>query len=121
MPSPREQPPTPGNRRRRQDAMPGGWLWLLILILLVGVLYFAMGIGNGSQIGYSDFMSLVEQHQVDTVQIVGNRIEGELKENPKDNPKLSDKLKGQIRGKVISALIPESETRSGGVTEKLTK
>jgi len=98
--------------------MPGGWLWLLILILLVGVLYFAMGIGSGNQIPYSEFMKLVDEHQVTMVQIVGtNRIEGELI----DKPKLPPDLEKQIRGKVISAIVPESETRNGAVTEKLTK
>src|SRR5437763_2597620 len=33
MPSPREQPPQNRNRRR-QDTMPGGWLWPLLMFLL---------------------------------------------------------------------------------------
>jgi cell division protease FtsH len=98
--------------------MPGGWLWLLILLLLVGVVYFAMGFGNGSQIGYSDFMDLVDKHQFSMVQIVGtNRIEGELNEDAK----VPEALQKQIRGKVVSAVIPEDAIRGGKVTETLTK
>src|ERR1700740_3690936 len=104
MPSPREQPPSPGNRRRRQEVMPGGWLWLLILMLLVGVLYFTMGFGNAGQIQISDFMKLVEDHQVSRVLIMGsNRIVGELK----DNAKVPADLEKQIRGNRIAATLPE--------------
>ena len=41
MPSPREQPPSgpgrngPGRGRRRQEAMPGGWVWVMLLVLAV--------------------------------------------------------------------------------------
>ena len=52
-------------RRRRQDVMPGGWLWLLILILLVGVLYFTMGFGNAGQvaISYKIYRCWVSEYQ----------------------------------------------------------
>ena len=41
MPSPREQPPQ-NRQRRRQDTMPGGWLWIVILFLIAGVMYFTL-------------------------------------------------------------------------------
>src|SRR6266446_4136040 len=101
MPSPREQPPSPANRRRRQEVMPGGWLWLLILAMLVGVLWFTMSINNASQIPYSEFLKLVEEHQFATVDIVGNSlITGELKESP-EKLKLPSDLK--ISSKLVAA------------------
>jgi cell division protease FtsH len=119
MPAPREQPPTPGNRRRRQDVMPGGWLWLLILVLLVGVLWFTMGFGNTGQIDLSDFMDLVKDHQVNRVVILGsNRIVGELKDNAKLPEPVAKRIHGGSR---ISANLPEGATRTGDLYQKLDK
>jgi cell division protease FtsH len=65
MPSPREQP-SPRNRRR-QDAMPGGWLWIVVLLLLGVVMWITLGGANYSTIDYSDFLELVRKHKVSKV------------------------------------------------------
>jgi cell division protease FtsH len=107
--------------------MPGGWLWLLILILLVGVLWFTMGFGNPGQIQYSDFMKLAEDHLFTSVTYVNgsDRLVGELDEDKlKDEAKLPadvKELKKQFRGSRVSSQVPDPEVRSGKVTERLTK
>ena len=103
MPSPREQP-SPNNRRRRPDVMPGGWLWLVILVLLVGILWMALGIGGGNTISYDQFINLVEEGKVAKIVAVGKgnetaTIQGELKEGVKK----SEALKKQISGEMPEA------------------
>ena len=60
MPSPREQP-RPDRKSRRQDTMPGGWLWVVVLLLLAVVLYITFGLPPASSIDYSDFVKLVKE------------------------------------------------------------
>ena len=38
MSSPRDNGP-PQRTRRRPEPMPGGWLWVIVLLLFAGVLY----------------------------------------------------------------------------------
>src|SRR5437016_2644643 len=71
MPSPREQPPSNRNRRR-QDTMPGGWLWVVILLLLAGVMYFTLGFNNAGVIDYSEFMNLAKGRVVGKVKVKVN-------------------------------------------------
>src|SRR4051812_12420945 len=62
MPSPREQPNPRG--RRRQDAMPGGWLWIVVLLLLAVVMWITVGGSSNSTLDYSDFLKLVRADKV---------------------------------------------------------
>src|SRR5437879_6682794 len=65
MPPPREQP---GPRsRRRQDTMPGGWLWIVVLLLLALVMWVTVGTSNTGTIEYSDFLALVKAGKVSKV------------------------------------------------------
>ncbi len=63
MPPQRDPQLPSGNRRRRPDIMSGGWLWLLILLLIVLTLgYFA--VPRPVTLAYSpDFLELVEAHK----------------------------------------------------------
>src|ERR1043166_4906360 len=62
MPSPREQP---GPRsRRRQDTMPGGWLWIVVLLLLAVVLWITVGGSGTGTLDYSDFLKLVNAQKI---------------------------------------------------------
>jgi cell division protease FtsH len=107
--------------------MPGGWLWLLILVLLVGVLWFTMGFGSPGQIQYSDFMKLAENHYLSSVTYINssNRMIAELDEDKfKDESKLPDwvkDLRKQIRGPRVSTNVADSDERSGDVTRDLKK
>ena len=65
MPSPREQP---GPRsRRRQDTMPGGWLWIVVLLLLAVVLWITVGGSTTGTLEYSDFLKLVNNQKLSKV------------------------------------------------------
>jgi hypothetical protein len=106
-------------RRDPSRQVAAGWLWLLVLILLVGVVYFTMGFGDKgySAIGGSDFRKLIEEHQIGRVVFVGtDRVEGELKEGAlQDVGKLSPELKqvkSQIRHSRVWTFINPNEIRS---------
>ena len=58
MPSPREQQ-NPKGSRRRTEGMPGGWLWIVILLLAGVVLYISVGLPS-NPISYSEFKELVK-------------------------------------------------------------
>src|SRR5438105_15852753 len=99
MPSPREQPPQ-NRQRRRQDTMPGGWLWIVILCLIAGVMYFTLGFNSAGVIDYSEFMRLAKDKAFAKVIIRGNtRLVGEF--NKGEVEKLPDNLRKQVRNNRI--------------------
>src|SRR5947209_15792580 len=56
---PRQTPPPTGKQRRRQGpVMPGSWIWLVMLAMIVGMLLFT-SMSNSGTIDYSDFWKLV--------------------------------------------------------------
>jgi cell division protease FtsH len=72
--------------------MPGGWVWLVILLMVVGMLFFTQEF-SGSIIDYSDFYNLVQTGKVSKVTFLGNdRIVGEVKD-PNDQEVLKLKLR----------------------------
>ncbi len=112
MPSPRERQTPPTKQQRRPDVMPGGWLWLVILVLLVGILYLALGFGSSNQIDYSDFTTLLEKGDVESVTVIGKespKIVGEIKKNVE----LPERLKKQIRNDKFTTLVPSYEQNTG--------
>src|SRR5438128_5726529 len=106
MPAPREpNSPPPRGGRKRQDAMPGGWLWLLVLLLLFFVLYLTLSSPAGN-IYYSEFMSLAEQGKFDKVVLRGDRkAVGEFKKGEVD--KLDEATKQQVRGDKVETNVPD--------------
>ncbi len=120
MPSPREQPP-PNRSRRRQDTMPGGWLWVAILCLLATVMYFTLGFNNAGILDYSEFMKLAKKDKFAKVTIKGStRMVGEFKPGEADKID-NDNVKKQIRYNKIETNIPAAEIQSGNVTRQLTE
>lgn len=105
MPPPREQPGPANRNRRRPDTMPGGWLWLVILLVLAGFLYFTLGFPSAGIIDYSQFMKLAKDGSFTRVVIVGdNRAIGEL--NKKAEEKLEEPIKRQVRSGRLATSIP---------------
>src|SRR3989442_11940843 len=104
MPPPGE-PVNPQNRRRRQESMPGGWLWLVILLLLAVILWFTFVPSTGT-IDYSDFMTLAKEKKFEKVIIKGtSRAIGELKES--EVAKLKEDIKRQVRYNKVETAIPD--------------
>jgi cell division protease FtsH len=119
MPSPREQPPQNRNRRR-PDTMPGGWLWVVILFLLAGVMYFTLGFNSAGVIDYSEFMNLAKAKEFARVTIRGtSRMVGELKAGEAE--KIPENIRKQVRYNKLETNIPASEIQSGNVTRHLTE
>ncbi len=97
MPSPREQPNPRG--RRRQDTMPGGWLWIVVLLLLAAVMWITLGSANTATLDYSDFTKLVKDNKVAKVVFKESShvLAGELDPAAKiDDLQISDEGKKQL-------------------------
>src|SRR5437016_3183787 len=117
MPPPRDPSSPPSKNRRRPEVMPGGWLWLVLLILLVSAMLFFVGFGGSSEIGYSELKRLAEAGKRDKrnvivfhVDFVGtDRLQGELqadwksyaggdKTDPQQDKNELDAIQKKIRG-----------------------
>ncbi|MFO0970423.1 MAG: ATP-dependent zinc metalloprotease FtsH [Gemmataceae bacterium] len=117
MPAPREQNPNQRNRRR-QEAMPGGWLWIIILLLLAAVMYFTLGFSGDNVVNYTDFLAAAKSQQFKLVIFKGsNRLIGELKEG--EEAKLPDPVKKKVRGNKIETYVPEAAIKSGSIDHLL--
>jgi cell division protease FtsH len=76
----RPPPPAGPNRRRPSPAMPGGWIWLVILLMAVVTLYLSQEIGSRPEINYNDFLTLAKDKNLDKVTLVGDdTIHGEVR------------------------------------------
>ena len=118
MPSPREQQ-NPNRSRRRTEGMPGGWLWIVILLLGVVVVYIAVGFNGYGTIDYSDFKKLVDEKHVAKVTLrdASNRMVVEIK----DKDKLPDTIKKQVRSDRVEVLLWKGDIDSGEVSKFLDK
>src|SRR5262245_64562427 len=77
----RPSPPAGPNRRRPSPAMPGGWIWLVILGMAVVTLYLSQEIGSRPEINYNEFLALSKAKNLDKVTLVGDdTIQGEVKD-----------------------------------------
>ncbi len=104
MPSPREQLPPPRNRRR-QETMPGGLLWILVLIGLGLLLLFALSSNGPGEIGYSDFMKLAGENKFASITIKGDdKMIGDIK--PADEEGFREDIRKQIRSHRVATKIP---------------
>jgi cell division protease FtsH len=119
MPSPREQLPPPRNRRR-QETMPGGLLWILVLVGLGLALLFGLSSGGPVEIGYSDFMKFAADHKFASVTIKGDdRMVAEIK--PAEEEGLPEDIRNKVKSQHrVATRIPQAEISSGNVTRKLT-
>src|SRR5436190_3605596 len=121
MPPQRDQLP-PGTRRRRPDVMPGGWLWLLILLSIVGVLFFWLSSPKAVSIDYSsEFVGQLVKRQkeakddppiIKKVVFVGttNRLDGELARPASDISGLPEDLKQKLGSNTsFTTLVPSPD------------
>ncbi len=101
MPPPREQPP---KSRRRQESMPGTWLWLVVLLILALFLLIPLNYGTPS-IEYSEFINLMRDNKFKKVTLRGTtRLIGEVN-SPDDLP---EAMRSKVRQKRVEATIPEN-------------
>ncbi len=103
MPSPKESGPQ--NRpRRRTEPMPGGWLWVIVLLLFGGVMWVLLGLTSPGTISLSDFIELAQNDKFAKVTIRGSsRIVGDFKDEEAKN--LPENLKKYERYNRVEANI----------------
>lgn len=116
MPSQRDQP-NPPRGRRRQDTMPGGWLWVIVLLLLGVVLYITFNFSSVSTIDYSDFEQLVKEKKVAKVTFRdgSNTLLAELHEGAE----LPESIKKQVKNNRVEVLLWKGQIDSGEVSKLL--
>src|SRR5215510_4883278 len=110
MPSPRD-PLKTDRKSRRQDTMPGGWLWIVVLLLLTGVLYITFGLPSTSSLDYSDFIKLVKERKVAKVTF----SEGASSKVAE----FDDSLKKQIRNNRAEVVLWKGDVDSGVLSKML--
>jgi cell division protease FtsH len=121
MPSQQPSPPPANKQRRRQGpAMPGGWIWLVILAMLVGMFFLASPGDN--YLPYSDFLRLVHDKELSKhltkVTFKGaEQITGEVKDASELPEEIRNKLVG---GKKFTVLRPPLEDQ-GALDKRLTE
>jgi cell division protease FtsH len=105
---PQRQPATPRSPRRRQGpAMPGGWIWVVVLGIVLLILLPFAPFAETVTIKWSDFVDLVENKHVANVVILGNEtVRGEIKKE--DVEQLPENLQKQFKGSTtFEALVPQ--------------
>ncbi len=104
MPAPRE--PGSPRQRKRPDTMPGGWIWIVVLLVLSGIIITAFGVQAGSQINYGEFLNLAKTDKIEKITIYGDeRIVGKLKKDAA----LPEALQSKVKGGSVEAMIPTPE------------
>jgi len=99
--------------------MPGGWLWIVILLALVGTLVYTAGFSGAGSIDYSRFMKIAQDGKFERVILRGEkRAIGEFKEG--QVKALEDDVKKLVRNNQIETQIPYSELKSGKITKDLS-
>ncbi len=94
---PRQSPNPPRTPRRRPGpVMPGGWVWLVLLMVVVGVMFLVGDLNGPPTISYSDFRELIDQNLVEKVVIQGDTAKGQL--NEKEVSKVPQKIAQELHG-----------------------
>src|SRR5262249_25510703 len=90
--------------------MPGSWIWLVILAMLVGMLLLT-SFGNSGTIAYSDFLKLIKDKNLTKITFVGNdRVLGEVKDLEAET--LPEDVKTKLRNnKKFTTLLPPGENK----------
>jgi cell division protease FtsH len=102
--------------------MPGGWLWVVVLLLLGVVLFITFGFQSASSIDYSDFIKLVED---DKNQPVAKVIfsEGSTSLTAEFDPSKEDKLPKEIKDKIrnhrVEVVLWKGDVDSGELSKLL--
>jgi cell division protease FtsH len=96
--------------------MPSGWVWVVILGMIVAMFLFLQDWAAGNTIGYSDFLKLVEDNKVKQVTFAEKeRIVGEVKDANDDEVKAL-----KMKGPKFTVALPPG-LNSEGLVDKLRK
>src|SRR5262245_23079675 len=82
-------------RRRPGPAMPGGWVWLVFLAIVIGAMFLFEGLTNQQTIKESEFKALLRSGYVAKLVIIGNnRVDGEVR----NLDRIPDDLRAPLKG-----------------------
>jgi len=102
--------------------MPGGWLWVVILMVLVGILYFTLGLPSAGLVDYPEFMEVAKADVFTKVTIIGSdRAIGDVSKEKLEKAKIRDEIKNQVRGGRLATNIPGGAQKINKMTEDLDK
>src|SRR5262249_46098738 len=118
MPSPRDQS-KPERRARRQDTMPGGWLWIVVLLLLGAVIYITFGFPSTSSLDYSDFVKLVKDHKVARVILSEGSYSLIAEFDEKKVQDFDESIRKQIRNNRAEVVLRKGDVASGELSRML--
>jgi cell division protease FtsH len=121
MPAPRDPNAPPSKNRRRPEVMPGGWLWLVLLIMIVLAFMFFVNSMGGTPLGYSELGELAAAGKtasgnniIKKVSFIGtDRLEGELQPDWKEyaGGDKTEEKQDKERLKAIAAKIRGNNTK----------
>ena len=112
---PRPSPSSAGKPRRRPGpVMPGSWIWLVMLALVVGM-FLLSSLNSPPVVSYGEFLRLLFDDSQNISQIVYVGTES-ITVDVNDTDKLSDDLKKQMRGGKSFSV-----SRPAGEDQELTK
>jgi cell division protease FtsH len=121
MPPPREQL-KPDRKSRSKETMPGGWLWVVVLLLLGVVLYITFLPGTTS-VDYSDFVKLVKENKEKKVVTKVTFSEGAntlvAEFDPDKEKSLDANLQKQIRNHKVEVMLWRGDVDSGELSKLL--
>src|SRR5436309_3115476 len=88
-------PPANKPRRRPSGGVGGNWIWMVILLLLVGM-FMTHSMSSSRRIEWGEFEQLLKEDNLKKITLVGNeRIEGEVRNVEKVEP---DELRKKLAG-----------------------
>ncbi len=102
MPPRQSQNPPRTPRRRPGPVMPGGWVWLVLLMVVVGVMFLVGDLNGPPKISDSEFRELVTRNLVEKVKFQADVGTGEIKKSELEKvpQEIKDKLHGSSRFQV---------------------
>ena len=112
MPARQSGSPSRNSRRRPGPTLPGGWVWLVLLAMVVVFMLLFDNISSPPPIGESDFRDLIRNDKVAKVTFEGpERVIGQLKELKPEDKLPPDLEKARASGK-FSTLLAESKDKN---------
>ncbi len=117
MPSPREQP-KPERKSRRQDSMPGGWLWVVVMLLLFVVLYITFMPSAGA-LDYSEFIKLVVEKKILKVTFSDSAASLVAEFDPKVEETFDKEIKDKIKSHRAEVVLWKGDVDSGELSKLL--
>jgi cell division protease FtsH len=107
MPPPTDRPPQQPAPRRASPLLPGGWIALAVIGVVVAA--FVLARQGPKEITYTDFKGLVEAGQVKKLTLLGaDRARGQVRD-----PAAEPAQKLNLRGGEFSVLLPHTDDQRG--------